>query len=112
MAASVTVKVGQKGRLTIPERIREERGIEPGDTFFVEAERGHEHAVLRYAKAENPFDALARHALAGHRAGRTRDLRALAADNGIDLAGEGGRVQRSDRPAVKLRGVTASGQGP
>ncbi len=72
-----------KGRLTIPRRIHKELRIEPGDTFFVEADG--ENAVLRYAKAENPFDTLARHALEAYRFGRTRDLRAFAAENGIDL---------------------------
>jgi AbrB family looped-hinge helix DNA binding protein len=83
MAAPLTVKVDPKGRPTIPQRIRDELGIEPGDTFFVEADG--EHAVVRYAKAENPFDALAEHAIAEHRAGRTRGLRAYAAEHGIDL---------------------------
>ena len=41
--------------------------------------------MLRYAKPENPFDALAQHALAEHRAGRARDLRAFSAENDIGL---------------------------
>ena len=85
MPPPVTVKVDPKGRLTIPQRIREELGIEPGDTFFVEVDG--ENAVLRYAKAENPFDALARHALDEHHSGRTRGLREFAAESGIDLNG-------------------------
>jgi hypothetical protein len=41
--------------------------------------------VLRYAKAVNPFDALADHAIAELRAGRTKNLRAFAAENDIEL---------------------------
>jgi hypothetical protein len=44
--------------------------------------------VLRYARAENPFDLLAEHAIREHRAGRTRGLRDIAKEEGIDLDGE------------------------
>jgi AbrB family looped-hinge helix DNA binding protein len=81
MATTLTVKVDPKGRLTIPRRLREALGIEPGDTLFVECDE--DRQTLRYAKAENPFDALARHALQERRAGRTQTLRSFAAENGI-----------------------------
>lgn len=83
MATTVTVKVDPKGRLTIPRRLREALGIQPGDTLFVEGDE--ERGLLRYAKAENPFDALARHAIDERRAGRTRSLRAFAAENDVAL---------------------------
>lgn len=86
MAGTVTVKVDPKGRLTIPRRLREGLGIEPGDAFFVEGDE--EGKVLRFAKAENPFDILAEHALREHRAGRTRGLREVAADLGVALDDE------------------------
>lgn len=86
MAGAVTVKVDPKGRLTIPRRLREGLGIEPGDTFFVEGDE--EGKILRFAKAENPFDALARHAKEEYRAGRTRSLDEVAADLGIVLDDE------------------------
>lgn len=70
MAAMQTVKVDPKRRLTTPRSLRERLGIEPGDTFFVDYDC--EQRVLRYAKAENPFDALVRHALEEHRSGRTQ----------------------------------------
>jgi hypothetical protein len=41
--------------------------------------------VLRLAKAVNPFDGLARHAIAEYRAGTTRNLREFAAEEGIAL---------------------------
>lgn len=83
MAETLMVKVDPKGRLTIPRRLREEFGIEPGDVFFVEGDE--DRRVLRYAKAENPFDVLARDARHQREAGRTRDLRAFAAENDIAL---------------------------
>ena len=86
MSAPVTVKVDPKGRLTIPRRLREELGIAPGDTFFVEADG--ERTVLRYAKAENPFDVLAEDAEAEYREGKTTNLRAYADEHGISRAAE------------------------
>jgi AbrB family looped-hinge helix DNA binding protein len=83
MTSTPTVRVDPKGRLTIPQRLREALGIEPGDIFFVDYDI--ERNVLRYAKAENPFDALAEHGLAERRAGRTRSLREFAAENAGDL---------------------------
>jgi AbrB family looped-hinge helix DNA binding protein len=84
--SSHTVRVDPKGRLMIPRPLREGLGIEPGDAFFVEADE--EHTILRFAKAENPFDVLARHAERERQAGRTRNIRAFALDNDLTLIGE------------------------
>ncbi len=70
----------------IPRQLREGLGIEPGDAFFVEADE--EQTTLRFAKAENPFDVLARHAERERQAGRTRSMRAFAAANDVTLTGE------------------------
>lgn len=78
---TMTVKVDPKGRLTIPQSLRRALDIEPGDTFFVECDE--EQTVLRYAKAQNPFDILARHALDERSAGRTRSPREFAPENDI-----------------------------
>jgi AbrB family looped-hinge helix DNA binding protein len=83
MATSLTVKVDIKGRLLLPKSVREGLGIEPGDTLFVDYDE--EHQQMRLAKAENPFDLLVEHALAEHKAGRTRNLREFAAENNIAL---------------------------
>ena len=83
MVVALTVKVDPKGRLTISHRLRKELSIAPGDTLFVECDE--DQKVLRYAKAENPFDVLVQHALEEHRTGRTRSLRAFAAENDIAL---------------------------
>ncbi len=80
----VAVRVDKKGRLTIPKSARQALGIEPGDTFFVEVDGD----TLRYARAENPFDALARHAIEEYRAGRTQNLRDFAREQNINLNDE------------------------
>jgi hypothetical protein len=49
--------------------------------LFVQETEG----VLHFAKAENPFDGLARHAVEEYRAGRTRSLGDIAREEGIDL---------------------------
>lgn len=82
----VTVTVDAKGRLSIPAEIRGEMGINPGDVLFLE--RDPDHGVLHLAKAINPFDGLAEHAVREHEAGRTTNLRAYAAARGIDLERE------------------------
>ena len=75
--------VDEKGRILIPDAVRKQLGIEAGDVMFLQVEE--ETGVLRYAKAENPFDLLAEHALRESRAGRTRTLREIAAEEGVDL---------------------------
>ncbi len=84
MSAAFSVKVDAKGRLSIPRDLREALGIQPGDTLFVERDG----EMLRYAKAENPFDALVQHALEERRAGRTKRLRDVARENTIKLDAE------------------------
>lgn len=84
MSKAVSVRVDDKGRLTIPASLRKQLGVEPGDVFFLQSEGG----VLRFAKTENPFDGLARHAMKEHEAGRTRDIRDLAKEWGVSLEGE------------------------
>ncbi len=86
MVDAMTVKVDPKGRLLIPRSLRERLGIRPGDTLFVESDR--DQTVLRFAKATNPFEVLAEHALDERRAGRTRGLRAFAAEHDLPLDGD------------------------
>jgi AbrB family looped-hinge helix DNA binding protein len=79
-----TVKTDAKGRLTIPQDLREQLNIQAGDIFFLEVEDG----VMRLAKAENPFGLLAQDAIAQYRAGQTKSLEEFAAENGFTLDDE------------------------
>jgi AbrB family looped-hinge helix DNA binding protein len=86
MTAITTVTTDTKGRFTIPRHVRDRLGIEPGDVFFLEVDSA--RGVLRFTKAENPFDILAEHARAEYRAGRTKSLRDFACENAIALDDE------------------------
>ncbi len=77
----VSVHVDEKGRITLPAKLCQALSLEAGDTLFVRL-RGE---TLELAKAENPFDALARHAIKEYREGRTKGLRELAKEWSVDL---------------------------
>lgn len=81
MLRASAVRVDSKGRLTIPKEARDALKVRPGDTFFVRRDGGE----LRFAKAENPFDGLARHAETEYHAGRTKKLRDFAREHDIDV---------------------------
>ncbi len=82
----VTVTVDSRGRLSIPANVRDELGIRTGDVLFLESDP--EHAVIHLAKAVNPFDGLARHAIEEYRQGRTTNIYDLARELDVDLANE------------------------
>ena len=82
MRSAVAVRVDAKGRLTVPREIREELGIEPGTTLFMELEG----SVLRFAKATNPFEGLAEEAVGEYRSGKTTELLEFAREMGVDLS--------------------------
>jgi AbrB family looped-hinge helix DNA binding protein len=84
--ATTSVRLDEKGRLTIPRTIREELHLEPGDVLFLETDQV--SRTLQLAKAFNPFDVLAQHALAEYEAGRTKNIRQIAEELAIDLDGE------------------------
>jgi AbrB family looped-hinge helix DNA binding protein len=86
MMTVLTVKTDAKGRFTIPRQVREELGVEPGDTFFLEVDDA--SGVLHFTKVETVFDILAEHALVEYRAGRTKSLSDFAIENGIRLDDE------------------------
>lgn len=71
MKGTMTAKVDNKGRLSLPQDLRAMLHIETGDIFFIEADN---NDVLRLAKAENPFDILAKHAMQESKAGKTITL--------------------------------------
>ncbi len=76
------VQVYDKYRVIINKDARDD--IKPGDVLFFEKTDG----VLHYAKAENPFDGLARHAVAEYQAGRTRSLQEIAQEEGVDVGAD------------------------
>jgi AbrB family looped-hinge helix DNA binding protein len=71
MNNTMTAKIDSKGRLSLPQHIRNMLHIETGDVFFIETD---ENDILRLAKAENPFDVLAKQALDESKAGETITL--------------------------------------
>jgi antitoxin PrlF len=80
MSGEIAVRVDSKGRLTIPREIRDALGMNPGTLLFMRREG----EVLSFAKAENPFDALAEAAIAEFRDGRTRSLEDFAREHGLE----------------------------
>ena len=82
MAASV-VTIDGRGRIAVPSALREQLDLKAGDALFVQVEEN--GFVLRFAKAVNPFDSFAALGEREYRAGRTKNLRAFAAEEGISL---------------------------
>lgn len=83
---TTTVRADAKGRLTIPRRLREELGIEPGDTFFLDVDSA--HGILRFAKAENPIDVLTEYAVREFYAGNTLSFEEVLVELNITLDDE------------------------
>lgn len=77
----VTARLDGKGRLSIPNTIREDMGLDPGDVMFLDLK----DSVLRIAKATNPFDALVEEAIEDLEAGRTVSIRDFARAEGLSV---------------------------
>ncbi len=82
MAARI-VTVDGRGRVAVPVELREQLDLKPGDALFVQVEDN--GAVLRLAKAVNPFDSFAALGEREYRQGRTKGLRTFAEEEGIAL---------------------------
>ncbi len=78
----VSVRLDDKGRLTLPRSVREAIHAEPGDVFYVEADGD---GILRLVRAVNPFDVLAEQALREDDAGETISLNDVLRREGISL---------------------------
>lgn len=74
MTKKTLVTLDEKGRITIPKKIREKLDIEEGGAFFLYYD---EKGVLQLIKAveENPLEALKEHAEEEYEKGNTRDFR-------------------------------------
>jgi AbrB family looped-hinge helix DNA binding protein len=75
-AMQLTVKIDDKGRLTLPKSIRKEININPGDIFYLNYDA--EKKQMQLNKAINPFDALAGEALKEYKKGKVKRIEKLA----------------------------------
>lgn len=60
-------RVDDRGRITIPKKVREALDIQEGDTCFIDFEQNY----VRVVRGENPFEALARDAVEQDERGET-----------------------------------------
>jgi len=84
--ATNVVTVDARGRIAVPSAFREKLDLKPGDALFVQIEEN--GSVLRLTKAVNAFDSFAALGEREYREGRTTNLRAFAAEEGISLEDE------------------------
>jgi AbrB family looped-hinge helix DNA binding protein len=84
-----TIKLDSKGRVSIPKKVREQAGLQPGDTLFLAIDPATGTVQLR--KVTNPFDGLTLHAMAEYEAGRTRSLDEVMDEMGVYLEDESER---------------------
>lgn len=76
------VRLDDRGRISLPKHIRQQMGLETGDTLFT---RVSSTGSLEMRKAINPFELLAKDAIREYEAGKTKSIEDLAAELGIDL---------------------------
>lgn len=76
------VRIDDRGRISLPKEIRDQMGIESGDTLFM---RISENGLLEVLKAINPFDLLVDEAIREYKEGKTTSIEDLAAELGVDL---------------------------
>ncbi len=79
--SGMTLKVDSKGRVTIPNKLRENLDIKPGDTLYLNST----DETILLKKAVDPFDMVALEALKEHREGKTISIEDLAEEMGVDL---------------------------
>ena len=77
---TVSIRLDDKGRLTLPRSVREAIHAQPGDVFYLEA---NENGVLRLVRAVNPFDVLAEQAIREDDAGKTISLDVIVHREGL-----------------------------
>jgi len=79
-----TTHVDDRGRVLLPQVIRDLLDIQSGDVFYLKPERNGVHIV----KGTNPFDVLAEDAIRQNRAGQTLTLEEILEREGITLDDE------------------------
>lgn len=77
----ISVRLDDKGRLTLPRSVREALHAQPGDVFFLQPEED----GVRIVRAENPFDELAKEAIREDDVGETIALDDILKREGISI---------------------------
>ncbi|MGM0502330.1 MAG: AbrB/MazE/SpoVT family DNA-binding domain-containing protein [Bacillota bacterium] len=83
MEEKIVAKVDSKGRITIPKKIRESSGIDKGEILFIDAELGQ---VKLTRAVEDPVAKLKEYTEKEYEEGRTKNIRAYAKEQGLDLS--------------------------
>jgi len=74
----LTVRIDDKGRLTLPKSIRKDININPGDIFYLNYDAAKKQMQLQLNKAINPFDVLVEEALKEYKKGNVKRIEKLA----------------------------------
>lgn len=78
----ITTKVDDKGRITLPKKVREETGIDKGTVLFIDSELGQ---VKLTRAVEDPVVKLKEYTEKEFASGNTKNLRKYAEEQGIKL---------------------------
>ncbi len=78
----IVTKVDDKGRITIPKRVRESSGIDKGEVLFLDSELGQ---VKLTRAIEDPIVKLKEYTEEEYQRGKTRNLRDYAKEKGVNL---------------------------
>ncbi|KXS36772.1 MULTISPECIES: AbrB/MazE/SpoVT family DNA-binding domain-containing protein [unclassified Candidatus Frackibacter] len=78
----IVTKVDDKGRITIPKKVRKSSGIDKGEVLFIDVELGQ----LKLTRAvEDPIVKLKEYTEKEYENGKTKNLRQYAKEKGMDL---------------------------
>lgn len=76
---AISMKMDEKGRITLSKKIRDRLNLSQGDTLFLH--EGISEIIIK--KAENPFDVIAQAAREEYKKGETTSLDDFTSDMGI-----------------------------
>lgn len=79
-----SVTLDDRGRITLPQPLRDELDLKEGDSLMVHTE-GNVVELAKLDLDENPFDVLAQHAVDEAKKGNTLSLEEVAEKRGVDL---------------------------
>lgn len=83
MHNQVTIRIDNKGRVTLPKNIRAALGVTFGDIVFLKYEP--KDNQVHIAPAVNPFDLLVEHAINEYQKKRTRTVEEFAVEHNVNL---------------------------